>query len=97
MTTLAEFLDARITETEDQAKGARRAGEQRFGASYPAIVSFDNFADPQMDDGWLTISVERVLAECAAKRRIIADRYADRRILAAIWADHPDYDKTWRI
>ena len=64
MSTLAEFLLARIAEDEAVA---RDAGERR-GLPYesPLYVVDDNYRHDQVG-----IYPERVLAECEAKRRIV--------------------------
>lgn len=92
--TITEFLLARIAEDADRARtflADNHEALKRAGAPWPSMA---------------LAGVERVLAECAAKRAIIeqAERsdsgwwesiYVD--ILAAVYADHPDYQTDWKL
>lgn len=103
MTTLTEFLLARIVEDE----------ADRHGIHDVAICSsleWGGMTNLTCDCGW----PERVLAECEAKRRIVeAHRAWDENewqsppyfsapmdevlaLLALPYADHPDYREEWR-
>jgi len=109
--TLTEFLEARIAEDEEVARGAvdeqqgghwHEPGDDMpmFGFSVALPLTFAEHAarhDPA-----------RVLAECEAKRRIVASveralRLGTNglgpsvlRLLALPHADHADYDESWR-
>lgn len=112
MTTLPEFLLARIAEDEAIAEVAEEesAGSWEFDLDAKGRAGFEHITrhDPA-----------RVLAECRAKRRIVqeytdllkwdADESDDHgihgqriglefavKMLALPDADHPDYDESWR-
>lgn len=97
MTTLTEFLLARIAADEDAAEHGRRHNASTTYAQ-------DNY-------GCLLVDPKRVLAECEAKRWIVevstttvkSHGLCTRcvtcitvRLLALPYADHPDYDPKWR-
>lgn len=103
MTTLTEFLLARITEDEaDPWRGAELIGSDRvIGRDEERALLADEKA-------WES----RALAECEAKRRIVEEfaKHDQRnsleeqawqawhlilRSLATVYSDHPDYDSTW--
>lgn len=111
MTTLTEFLLARITDDEAVATAAREEWENdrdewRLGCTEETAAHIARW------------DVPRVLAECEAKRRIaslFATTLADEmdaavgkwneaawkgtqaiRTLALPYADHPDYQDEWR-
>ena len=83
--TITEFLLARIAEDEAVARAWRTRIDQ---GEIPIL--FHGVVIP-----------DRVLAECAAKRRIVEgwrDEYHDTWVLmhlASVYADHPDYDPAW--
>jgi hypothetical protein len=106
MTTLTEFLEARIAEDEAMA---------RSGFSHPD--RWVRVAPAGIPNG---LSCSAVLAECETKRRIIDHRQQidstgldgaalahDQglrdgftfalRYLAQPHADHPDFDPSWRV
>jgi HJR/Mrr/RecB family endonuclease len=111
MSDLAEFLLARIAETEKVAR-----------AAMPAQGDWVTVTDGSGDEVVLGMSGTRVIAECQAKRRIVAlylgsqDGLANetdelRRLiaetisnsyvevlkeLAVLYAGHPDYREEWR-
>lgn len=67
MTSIIEFLEARITEDEELADRSMQYGDK--GA---ALLSFGSPESPPI----LVMHPNRVLAECAAKRTIIAQHQA---------------------
>jgi hypothetical protein len=106
MTTLTDFLLARIAEDEERAKMARgwQTGSRHEGQPLDWSIHMDRW------------SPDRVLAECAAKRRTVEavhpvveyesyegpDYYGGTeacettlRALASVYADHPDYREEW--
>jgi hypothetical protein len=111
MTDLADFLLARIAETETVAR-----------AAMPAEGDWVTVTDGSGDEVVLGMSGTRVIAECDAKRRIVALYLASRdglaketdelrrllaetinesyvevlEQLALLYADHPDYREEWR-
>src|SRR4051812_45233684 len=111
MPDLAEFLLARIAETETIAR-----------AAMPAEGDWVTVTDGSGEEVILGLSGTRVLAECDAKRRIvelylasreglaeetdqvrrllaetIADSYVEvLKQLALLYADHRDYREEWR-
>lgn len=109
MTTLTDFLLARIAEDEAVAREARGAGEPR-----PFAMQVDNDSRVSV----ILVHSARVLAECEAKRRIVEQFKAAEDLegnldydtrgafetaelavsyLAQVYADHPDYVPAWRI
>lgn len=101
MTTLTEFLLARIAEDEAVARD--------FGTDAPGAIPDSELWVTEADYPAISITAKRVLAECDAQRQMIAyladlaefasdDEAADAglRILALPYADHPDYDPAWR-
>lgn len=112
MTTLTDFLLARIAEDEEVAR--KHPGDTlRDDAVYELGGTATDYGDAH-----ITISAARVLAECEAKRRIIeqydtAERISDNldydtrgmyeatelavTYLAQVYADHPDYQAEWAI
>lgn len=105
MTTLTEFLLARIAEDEEAA-GRLPADGHRVADGRVLSVAGTGAGWP---DRWNPV---RVLAECEAKRRIVAlhpemleacqgcdaESYPCRTLLALAlpYADHPDYREEWR-
>jgi hypothetical protein len=111
MSDLAEFLLARIAETEQVAR-----------AAMPAEGDWVTVTDGSGDEVVLGMSGKRVIAECEGKRRIVAlylgsqdglENETDelRRLLAETirnsyvevlkelavpYAGHPDYREEWR-
>jgi hypothetical protein len=111
MTDLADFLLARIAETETVAR-----------AAVPAEGDWVTVADDSGDEVVLGMSGARVIAECEAKRRIVALHLASRdgleketdelrrlmaetisnsyaevvKELARPYSHHPDYREEWR-
>lgn len=98
--TIVEFLLARIAEDEARAQ-ARREAMLNVAERWPTLSEdIRNLIDVR--------GIDRVLAECQAKRAIIEQvsdiewtgSYAVRDVvlghLAAVYADHPDYDEAWR-
>lgn len=108
MTTLTDFLLARIA--EDEAAASRAGSHNGVG-----VYANDNY-------GCLLVQPARVLAECEAKRRVIdaawecqemldiehhlrdrseleaaGDYPATLRHLAQPYADHPDFDPSWAV
>lgn len=111
MTTLTDFLLARIAEDEEVA----RAGEDEWDT--PAGVAYTRVGLGSSANWVHTIDLARLLAECEAKRRIVHEftgesphaNYDDcgdecvgnalhwvLRVLAQPYADHPDYREEWR-
>lgn len=115
--TIAEFLLARIDEDEAQARRAfadRRRDLDRVAwiqgsqhePSETFLQAWEDHPGPLV-----IVGIERVLAECAAKRRIVdlavdAEKHtridlpknymrATLRALASVHADHPDYRAEW--
>lgn len=112
MTTLVEFLLARIAEDEADVRNRKTYA---VGHSERCIFEGGYEGSGSCDCG----AVARVLADCEAKRRIV-ERFAwaaenpdlyrnDMELMdqwqaawdtladaAAIHADHPDYDESWR-
>lgn len=98
MSTLTEFLLARIAEDEARANHAKWAMQGEWFTT----------ADDKVDEYVCGLSPARVLAECEAKRRIV-ESYAEEygpdvvrvdhdvlRELASVHAEHPDYREEWR-
>jgi hypothetical protein len=106
MTTLTEFLLARLAEDEVAARGASH--HSQLVQDYER----DNY-------GYLWVKTTRVLAEVEAKRRIVRAHekwcdgscgdgepsasypfhqahYWSLAALAAVYSDHPDYDEAWK-
>lgn len=98
--SIAEFLEARISEDEVRAK---HRDVVTFGSERRKFAN-DALHDPH--------DPARVLAECAAKRAIIAEHAPidvcdahdanyetttcdTLRALAAVYKDHPDYQQEW--
>ncbi len=83
--TLAQFLLARIAEDEMVAKEVPGPPDET-GLSWWGKY------------GHLSVSPDRVLTECEAKRRIITNWGfpGALRALALPYADHPDYREEWR-
>jgi hypothetical protein len=100
MTTLTEFLLARIAEDEAVARAARPHEylPTRDGRNLTTIDAGDSAR--------VGITSGRVLAECEAKRRIVNLDDLDGagedghihavRCLASVYADHPDFREEWR-
>lgn len=106
MTTLTDFLLARIAEDEYEAHQA--LGLVGIETEWHRVEVLRERgltrADAQHVHRW---SSRRVLAECEAKRRIVAAITEHNRLgydypgpileaLALPYADHPDYDERWR-
>lgn len=110
MSSLAEFLLARIAEDKEGATPGE--GWNVVGWDHDVAVQF-------WDYGEVHVGHKRFLAECEAKRQIVescasilADEsgyYAELdvpeaagiasthlRLLALPYAEHPDYDASWR-
>lgn len=107
MTTLTDFLLARIAEDEAVAKGVQEYANERYGSEVEGELARMNL---ESDDAWITVGVARVLAECKAKRAIV-DRHSqcddvsfgdastcpDMCALAQPYADHPDFESGWAL
>lgn len=112
MTSLTEFILARIAEDE----AAARAEDERKTAWFKEFGGRAAVAFTEWDAG--PGDPARTLAQCAALRRIVAacgpvvayesyegpDYYGGTeaceltlRALASIWADHESYDPAWRL
>jgi hypothetical protein len=106
--TLTEFLLARISEDERDARNA----EGRYDFERDAPNNFDVFSLLHL----MKRTPRRTVAEGEARRRMIADLTpycwrpqrqpcgtCDRigcrnlRLLALPYADHPDFDEAWRV
>jgi hypothetical protein len=107
MTTLTEFLLARIE--EDEAAAQVRTISRRMINGVMTDVPI------MARRGAWAWSPARVLAECEAKRQLIDEITGDAHrihgewgvgpmdydpsglcIMAAVYADHPDFDEAWR-
>lgn len=91
MTTLTDFLLARISEDEAWWRGS---GAYARDCQECAALSDHEPNRP---------TVDRLLTECEAKRQAVAfseghARWSNfvLRALAAVYADHPDYRPEWR-
>lgn len=105
MTTLTDFLLARLAEEEREVRMA-----EVWAPSYAAAWAHPSPALVQ-------VRPARALADIAAKRAIV-ERHAnsaavgcaicseaaredvvcvEQRILASVYADHPDFDPAWRV
>lgn len=91
--TLTEFLLARIAEDEARLRKAER----------PWSAPHDPDCDYYPGDTPCTCNLlERLLAECEAKRRIVANAQDPGddifvRLLALPFADHSDYREEWKL
>lgn len=103
MTTLTEFLLARIAEDESAAiaRVDREVALMRSDGG-PSLTREDLIAMPE-SNAW-----RRPLAECKAKREIVEKTISQAmdpyemewplRLLARVYADHPDYDaQEWAV
>lgn len=105
--TITEFLLARIEEDEEAARAAQGEGAYPHYADTAAGECVEMAkSEGCSEEGyrylrrWLP---ERVLAECAAKRRIAewdAEQYvaySPIKYLASVYASHPDYRDEWQV
>ena len=108
MSTLTEFLLARIAEDEGWAQKIADHLEPGAELQFPLTVRDGNHVSITYVTPYRPA---RVLAECDAKRRIVAlHQEAERESLtdavaylraalvaeAAVYANHQDYDERWR-
>lgn len=85
MTTLTEFLLARITEDEEAARASIPTGGRRAGKTFWQRRVVECVAKRRI--------VEHVEPDPLALSP--GDEYV-LRLLAQVYADHPDYDPTWK-
>jgi hypothetical protein len=108
MTTLTEFLLARIA--EDEAAAREAGADAMVGARWK---SYPREAYEELQAETLH-RARRIRATCAALRAVVelhdgahdCTMYIDAgdnrdcptlRALASIWADHPEFDPEWRL
>jgi len=98
VTSLTDFLLARIAEDETVARAGRNAD-----VIWPIDAALGVVRTGE--DVYLASTPDRVLAECEAKRHIVAmaaqlcygnEEEAGWDVLALPYADHPDYRDEWR-
>ena len=85
MSDLAEFLAARLDETEAAVKDVR----------YVWPTSFEVTLNPARVLREVTAMRAILASECAPYPRHAPPMTATMRLLAAIWSDHPDYRPEW--
>lgn len=102
MSTLSEFLLARIAEDEEVANAARE--HEYLSAARDASPL--RWVRDAVGYGTIFANSGRILAECAAKRAIVRDNPPmttfggpsesfNLRHLASVYADHPDFNPEW--
>lgn len=97
MTTLIEFLLARLDEDEAVARSA--GGDSWCGVS----MREEGGATREQANHILRWDPARILAEVAFKRKLLGEQgYGGgviaewiQRDMAQVYADHPDYDSAW--
>jgi hypothetical protein len=109
VTTLADFLLARIA--EDEADARRAAAADGLGPVWRAGTKWEDMAGIYANGGEVADMPDtdvaphiarwdpaRVLAECDAKRRIVTECgwVTVMALLALPYADHEDYRQEWK-
>lgn len=109
LSSITDFLDARISEDEAAAQKAADSPSQagmHWGRYYrevlgPGAVEVGTTVTSDYAAHIARHDPARVLAECAAKRELVevwSDEHGGHhvlRALATIYKDHPDYDEKW--